>query len=76
LPCGSLNTAAARCCIQAHAGGGGPNLRRALRDILPLIEQGRLQVPISSAHPLHAVAVALDESSAGHVRGKIVLLPN
>ncbi|MEV6851233.1 zinc-binding dehydrogenase [Actinoplanes sp. NPDC051411] len=62
--------------IQMHVGGSGPNLGRALRDLLPLIEQGRLRVPVSRTYPLREVAAALDDSSAGHVRGKIVLLPN
>jgi NADPH:quinone reductase-like Zn-dependent oxidoreductase len=62
--------------IQMHMGGSGPNLGRALRDLLPLIEQGRLRVPVSRTYPLREVAAALDDSSAGHVRGKIVLLPN
>lgn len=62
--------------IQTHAGGGAANLRRALQEILLLIEHGRLRVPVSRTYPLHAVAAAIDEIGAGHVRGKIVLLPN
>jgi NADPH:quinone reductase-like Zn-dependent oxidoreductase len=67
---------AARLGALAHAGGSGPNLRRALQEIVPLIERGRLQVPVSQTYPLEAVAAALDESSSGHVRGKIAILPN
>jgi NADPH:quinone reductase-like Zn-dependent oxidoreductase len=59
---------------QFHVGGGGPNLRPALADILPLIEAGRVIAPIASTYPLTEVVAAIDESMAGHARGKIVLL--
>jgi len=61
--------------IQLHETGAG-NPTRALRDILTLFGQGRLQVPLSGTYPLSAVATALDESRSGHARGKSVLLPN
>ena len=59
-----------------HTDGGGPYLDRALRGIVALIEEGRLQVPISRTYPLSDAAAALELSNTGHVRGKIVLLPN
>lgn len=62
--------------VQVHTDGGGPHLDRALRGIVALIEEGRLQVPISRTYPLSDAAAALELSSTGHVRGKIVLLPN
>jgi NADPH:quinone reductase-like Zn-dependent oxidoreductase len=61
--------------IQLHDSGAG-NPTRALRDILTLLGQGRLQVPISGTYPLSAAAKALDENRSGHTRGKSVLLPN
>jgi NADPH:quinone reductase-like Zn-dependent oxidoreductase len=61
--------------IQVHTDGGGPRLSRALKDIVALIEEGHLQVPISRTYPLSEAAAALDASSTGHGRGKIVLLP-
>jgi NADPH:quinone reductase-like Zn-dependent oxidoreductase len=61
--------------IQVHVGGGGENGVRALHEILSLIEQGRLRVPIWRTYPLSEAAAALDVSRTGHVGGKIVLLP-
>lgn len=61
--------------IQLHDTGAG-NPTRALHDILALLGEGRLQVPLSGTYPLFAVAKALDESRSGHARGKSVLLPN
>ncbi|WP_409474431.1 NADP-dependent oxidoreductase [Streptomyces sp. HC307] len=61
--------------IQIHTGGAGGNGRLALREILDLMEEGRLHVPISRTYGLTEAADALDASRAGHVRGKIVILP-
>lgn len=61
--------------IQVHVGGAGENGVRALHDILSLIEEGRLRVPIWRTYPLAEAAAALDSSRTGHVGGKIVLLP-
>jgi NADPH:quinone reductase-like Zn-dependent oxidoreductase len=60
--------------IQIHV-GGGENGVRALHDILTLIDEGRLRVPIWRTYPLTEAAAALDTSSAGHLSGKIVLVP-
>lgn len=61
--------------IQVHTDGASGNAVRALHDILPLIEEGRLHVPIWRTFPLTEAAAALDLSRTGHVGGKIVLLP-
>lgn len=61
--------------IQVHVGGADGNSRQALRDILALIDEGRLQVPISGTFPLAEAAAALETSRAGHVRGKLVVVP-
>jgi NADPH:quinone reductase-like Zn-dependent oxidoreductase len=61
--------------IQIHIGGGGSDLGDALREILGLIEQRRLTVSISRTYPLAEIASALKTSGAGHVTGKIVVLP-
>ena len=61
--------------IQIHTGGGGSNLGDGLREIVGLIEQRRLTVSISRTFPLTEIASALKTSSAGHVTGKIVILP-
>ena len=61
--------------IQIHIGGGGSDLGDALREIVGLIEQRRLTVSISRTFPLPEIASALKTSGAGHVTGKIVVLP-
>ena len=44
-------------------------------EIVSLLEQRRLTVPIWRTFPLAETAAALDASSAGHLNGKIVVLP-
>ncbi|MET7974316.1 NADP-dependent oxidoreductase [Streptomyces mirabilis] len=61
--------------IQVHMSAPGENGAQALRDILNLMEQGRLRVPIWRTFPLAEAADALRVSQAGHLGGKIVLLP-
>jgi NADPH:quinone reductase-like Zn-dependent oxidoreductase len=61
--------------IRIHVDGPGANLVPALNDILGLIEDGRLQVPIERTFPLTEAAAALDASQTGHVSGKLVLVP-
>ncbi|MER5219569.1 NADP-dependent oxidoreductase [Streptomyces flaveus] len=61
--------------VQVHTDGASGNGVRALQDILPLIEEGRLHVPVWRTYPLAEAAAALDLSRTGHVGGKIVLLP-
>jgi NADPH:quinone reductase-like Zn-dependent oxidoreductase len=40
-----------------------------------LIAKGELEIPIAATYPLSRVREAYDELSAGHTRGKIVLIP-
>ncbi|MEU9545473.1 NADP-dependent oxidoreductase [Streptomyces mirabilis] len=61
--------------IQVHMSAPGEIGSQALRDILNLMEQGRLRVPIWRTFPLAEAADALQVSQAGHLGGKIVLLP-
>jgi NADPH:quinone reductase-like Zn-dependent oxidoreductase len=61
--------------IQIFAGGTGDDRGPALREIVSLIAKGSLTVPIWRAFPLDETAAALEASSAGHLRGKIVVLP-
>jgi NADPH:quinone reductase-like Zn-dependent oxidoreductase len=46
----------------------------ALRDAAPLIDSGRLSLPVAQTFPLAEVAEAHRMSETGHVRGKLVLL--
>ncbi|MER5799062.1 NADP-dependent oxidoreductase [Streptomyces sp. RLB3-17] len=61
--------------IQVHMSVPGESGAQALRDILSLMEKGRLRVPIWRTFPLAEAADALQVSQAGHLGGKIVLLP-
>jgi NADPH:quinone reductase-like Zn-dependent oxidoreductase len=61
--------------IQVFAGGTGDERGPALRDIVALLEKGALTVPIWRTFPLEETAAALDASDAGHLKGKIVVLP-
>ncbi|RKN12035.1 NADP-dependent oxidoreductase [Streptomyces radicis] len=61
--------------IRIHRTEPGAGGRRALGEILALIEAGRLRVPIQRAYPLGEVAAALEVSRSGHLSGKLVLLP-
>jgi NADPH:quinone reductase-like Zn-dependent oxidoreductase len=60
--------------IQIYVGGPGNDPRPALREIVSLIQQQRLRVPIRT-FPLSQTAAALDASITGHLNGKIVVLP-
>ena len=62
--------------IQINVGGAGSDLGPALRELVGLLEQRRLTVPIWRTYPLAQAAAALDASGAGHLNGKIVLLPD
>ncbi|MFJ9428579.1 NADP-dependent oxidoreductase [Streptomyces sp. NPDC101490] len=61
--------------VMIHTNGGGTTTARALREILALVEEKRLTVPVWRVHPLTDVRAALDESRAGHAEGKIVIVP-
>ena len=59
--------------VTIHGGGSMGDLQPALREIVALIGEGRLQVPIGGTYPLEDAAAALDASEHGHVAGKIAL---
>jgi NADPH:quinone reductase-like Zn-dependent oxidoreductase len=59
--------------VQVSTGGGeqGPRLAQ----IADLLAAGKLELPIAATYPLERIAEAYTESRAGHVRGKLVLIP-
>lgn len=59
--------------VQVTSGGGGQGPR--LARIAELLTAGGLRVPIAGTYPLDRIGEAYAESRAGHVRGKLVLLP-
>jgi NADPH:quinone reductase-like Zn-dependent oxidoreductase len=58
--------------VIAHQGGGGGSV--AVAEVVELISEGRLQVPLAATYPLEEAAAALDASEHGHHAGKIVLV--
>lgn len=61
--------------IRLHVGGAGSRLGEALRELVTLFEQDRLTVSVSRTFALENVVAALEESRAGHLAGKIVIVP-
>ena len=61
--------------IQVFVGGTDDARGPALRDIISLLERRALTVPIWRTFSLDETRAALDASSAGHLNGKIVVLP-
>ncbi|MER6957635.1 NADP-dependent oxidoreductase [Streptomyces sp. NPDC000618] len=61
--------------IQLFANNAEETGTQALREIVALIEGGRLRVPIWRTYSLEQAAEALDASRCGHLGGKLVLLP-
>jgi NADPH:quinone reductase-like Zn-dependent oxidoreductase len=61
--------------IQVFVGGTGDERGPALRDIVSLLAKRALTVPIWRTFPLSETGAALDASNAGHLKGKIVVLP-
>ncbi|MGK5627986.1 zinc-binding dehydrogenase [Streptomyces sp. URMC 123] len=55
--------------FSGRPGPAGP----ALEAVLPLIEQGKIHMPIDSVHPLQKAAEAHRHSQNGHLQGKIIL---
>jgi NADPH:quinone reductase-like Zn-dependent oxidoreductase len=61
--------------VAFHAGGGGELTTTALRETLPLIEDGRISFPIAGVYDLGQVGDALRESEFGRPAGKLVVVP-
>ncbi len=61
--------------VPFHAGGGGELTPQALRETIPLIEDGRISFPIAGVFGLSQVPDALRESEHGHPAGKLVIVP-
>ncbi|MEU1183298.1 NADP-dependent oxidoreductase [Streptomyces sp. NPDC005820] len=59
--------------VQVHS--GQPAGTQVLHELMALVENGHLHVPISRTYGLGEAAAALDASQSGHVNGKLVILP-
>jgi NADPH:quinone reductase-like Zn-dependent oxidoreductase len=58
--------------VQFHIGSAGV---AEYRHIVPLVARGQVQVFVSRTYPLSETVEALKESKAGHVFGKLVIIP-
>jgi NADPH:quinone reductase-like Zn-dependent oxidoreductase len=61
--------------LGVHVTTGGGGVAGRLEEIGRLLADGRIDVPIAAPFPLERIGEAYDLSRAGHVRGKLVLLP-
>ncbi len=61
--------------VPYHAGGGGEDTPKAVREMIPLIEDGRVSFPIAGVFGLSRASDALRESEHGHPAGKLVIVP-
>jgi NADPH:quinone reductase-like Zn-dependent oxidoreductase len=50
-------------------------IRRLREDVLPLLDEGRVVVPVHATYPLDRAQEAYDAFAAGGKFGKIVLVP-
>jgi NADPH:quinone reductase-like Zn-dependent oxidoreductase len=44
-----------------------------MADVLPMVEEGRIHMPIEAVYPLEKAADAYRHLDTGHLRGKIVI---
>jgi NADPH:quinone reductase-like Zn-dependent oxidoreductase len=61
--------------VRVTGGGSDPRADYALADAATLAAAGRFSVPVSGTFSFADAAAAHRESEAGHVRGKLVLVP-
>ncbi|MFD3757586.1 NADP-dependent oxidoreductase [Streptomyces sp. NPDC058622] len=55
--------------------GEAGSLAEAVTEVLPLVEAGRVRIPIDSVFPLEGAADAQRHSENGHVQGKVLIRP-
>jgi NADPH:quinone reductase-like Zn-dependent oxidoreductase len=60
--------------MRYQGGAPGPETAIALAEIVELVRDGRLQVPIAATYPLDEAGAALEALADGHHAGKIVLV--
>jgi len=61
--------------VRFTSGSPAEQVPGSLAEGAALAAEGKLTLPISRVYPLAEAAAAQDESQAGHVRGKLVLVP-
>ncbi|HEY2506290.1 MAG TPA: NADP-dependent oxidoreductase [Streptosporangiaceae bacterium] len=60
--------------VKADGNSAGASAR-VLAELVSLVGDGKLEVPIAATYPLSDVRDAYDRLASGHIRGKIVLIP-
>ncbi|MFD3327780.1 NADP-dependent oxidoreductase [Streptomyces sp. NPDC058701] len=55
--------------------GEAGSLAEAVTEVLPLVEAGRVRIPIDAVFPLEEAADAQRRSENGHLRGKVLIRP-
>ncbi len=68
------NFAAGGAGVRITGGGADSRPREALAEVADLLEQGKLDIKVQT-FPFERAAEAYGISQAGHVRGKLVLVP-
>jgi NADPH:quinone reductase-like Zn-dependent oxidoreductase len=61
--------------VRVSGGGTGPRADYALADAAELAAAGKFSLPVTHTYSFDEAAAAHGESEAGHVRGKLVLVP-
>lgn len=62
--------------LGVHTSSGGGDRSAALRTVADLLDRGALTTPVAGTFALEQAAEAYRASRGGHVRGKLVVLPN
>jgi NADPH:quinone reductase-like Zn-dependent oxidoreductase len=60
--------------VKAEGNAAGASAA-TLRELVGLVAGGELEIPIAATYPLADVRKAFEHLEAGHIRGKVVLLP-
>ncbi|MFD3805883.1 zinc-binding dehydrogenase [Streptomyces sp. NPDC058611] len=55
--------------------GEAGSLAEAVTELLPLVEAGRVRIPIDAVSPLEEAADAQRHSEKGHLQGKVLIRP-
>ena len=75
VPLERLNTIAARGHRDAQGVGNPQATMEQFGEIVRLVAEGRITVPIEAVYPLERLVEAYVRLEAGHVRGKLVVVP-
>jgi NADPH:quinone reductase-like Zn-dependent oxidoreductase len=75
VPLERINTIAARGHRGAQGVGNPQATPEQFAEIVRLVADGRIRLPIEAVYPVERIAEAYDRLAGGHVRGKLVVVP-